>query len=117
MTTMEAVVAIIVGLFVAGGPASVYINARAAKKASISTDQAENNAIDNLAADLGIDERWRKYADELEDRLDERIARLEASLSAARRTTDIALAYAEVLRGHIQNRFPPPPPPWPQDIT
>lgn len=116
MTPTDAVVAIIVSLFVAGGPVVAWINARAAKQPRITTEQVEIQSTSTAAKELGIEDRWKEYADEVEERLDKRIAALEDSLKKSRESFDASMRYVEILREHIYKELPPPPPPWPSDI-
>lgn len=117
MTLVDAVVAIILSLFVAGGPVVALINARAAKKPEMTTNDAEIQTTSAAAKELGIEERWKKYADEVEVRLSNRIALLDKKLMDKTKAHDSMIQYAQVLRGHIIKQLPPPPPPWPDDIT
>ena len=116
MTPVDATVAIIVSLFVAGGPVVAWINARAAKRPQITTEQVEIQSTSAAAKELGIEDRWKEYADEVEKRLDKRIATLESTLKKSRETFDASMRYVEILREHIYKDLPPPPPPWPSDI-
>ena len=116
MTAMDAAVTIIVSLFLAGGPVVAWINARAAKQPRITTEQAEIQSTSTAAKELGIEDRWKEYADEVEQRLDKRIAALEQSLKKSRESFDASMRYVEILRDHIYKELPPPPPPWPSDI-
>ena len=116
MSTMDAAVTIIVSLFLAGGPVVAWINARAAKQPRITTEQAEIQSTSTAAKELGIEDRWKEYADEVEQRLDKRIAALEQSLKKSRESFDASMRYVEILRDHIYKELPPPPPPWPRDI-
>ena len=116
MIGQDAVVAIIVALFMAGGPVVVWIQTRAANRKEITPKQAEETMVTQAAEDLGISERWKNYADGIEDRLSERIKELEGSLNHSRHSKDVAIAYIDVLRSHIHNQKPPPPPPWPPGI-
>ena len=116
MSALDAAVAIIVSLFVAGGPVVAWINARAAKKPSITTEQVEIQSTSAAAKELGIEDRWKEYADEVEKRLDKRIAALEDALKKSRDNFEASMRYVEILRDHIYKELPPPPPPWPRDI-
>lgn len=116
MTTQELVVAVMVAFFAAGGPLVAWINARAASKPRVTTDQAEIEVVAKTAQDLGIEERWKKYADDVEDRLNERINDLESRLTRTRTSLDVSVEYNRVLRNHIHDELPPPPPPWPDGI-
>ena len=116
MSALDAAVAIIVSLFVAGGPVVAWINARAAKKPPITTEQVEIQSTSAAAKELGIEDRWKQYADEVEERLDKRIAALEDALKKSRDNFEASMRYVEILREHIYKELPPPPPPWPRDI-
>lgn len=116
MNAMDAAVAIIVSLFVAGGPVVAWINARAAKQPSITTEEVEIQSTSTAAKELGIEDRWKEYADEVEKRLERRIANLETNLVQSRKSFDAAMRYVSTLRDHIYKELPPPPPPWPSDI-
>lgn len=116
MNAMDAAVAIIVSLFVAGGPVVAWINARAAKQPRITTEQVEIQTTSEAAKELGIEDRWKEYADEVERRLDKRVANLEDTLKKSRESFDASMRYVEILREHIYKELPPPPPPWPSDI-
>lgn len=117
MSNVEAAVAIITTLFMAGGPIVAMINARAAKKPEITTFEADVNAVTETAKELGIEERWKKYADDLEARLTSQIQGLREDLLNNRRYTDSLAQYAEALRMQIQRGEGPPPLPWPDDFT
>lgn len=119
MTTLEAVVSIVAALLLAGGPVTTFINARAARQEKLSTAQGESNVIDAIAEDLGMtrEERWRDYADDIEKRMKIEMASLREAVNKARNSTDSAVAYIDVLRDHIYKQLPPPPPPWPDNLT
>ena len=117
MNPMDAAVTIIVSLFVAGGPVVAWINARAAKRPRLTTEQVEIQSTSTAAKELGIEDRWKEYADEVEERLDKRIAALEDALKKSRESFDASMRYIATLRDHIYKELPPPPPPWPNDIT
>ena len=116
MLDQDAVEAIILTLFMAGGPVVAWIQTRAANRKEITPHQVEEAVVSKAAEDLGIADRWKSYADDVEKRLDQRIKELELSLAATRHSKDRVIAYASELRSHIQKQEPPPPPPWPSDI-
>jgi hypothetical protein len=112
----DAVEAIILTLFMAGGPVVAWIQTRAANKKEITPKEVEETVVAKAAEDLGIADRWKSYADDVEQRLDQRVKELEESLTSTRQSKDRVMAYASVLRSHIQKQEPPPPPPWPSNI-
>lgn len=115
MTYPEMIAAIILALFAAGGPMVTWINARAAKKPTITTEEAEVTSVEQLVQDVGVEERWKIYSDDIEKRLNLRIDNLEEDLRRTRQSLDTAVRYAEALRVHIQLGLGPPPPEWPQE--
>lgn len=117
MNSTDAVVSILLTLFMAGGPVVAWINARAAKQPTITTKEVELQATTTAAKELGIEERWRAYADNIEVRLNARVDGLERELHETRLSRDRAYAYAAVLRGHIHEEKGPPAPPWPSDLN
>lgn len=116
MNNVDAVVAITIALFAAGGPLVAWINARAAGKPTITTEQVEMQVTETAAKDLGIEERWKSYADEVEKRMIARERSNKEDLARAREAFDAPMRYVEDLREHIYKELPPPPPPWPKDI-
>lgn len=116
MPAQDAVVAIIVALFMAGGPVVVWIQTRAANRKELTPQQADQAMAIKVAENVGIADRWMNYADGIEARLTERIDELEKSLGDERHAKDKAIAYINELRSHIHRHDPPPPPPWPPGI-
>ena len=116
MPAQDAVVAIIVALFMAGGPVVVWIQTRAANRKELTPQQAEETMAVKVAENIGIADRWMNYADGIESRLSERIDELEKTVSEERRSKDKAISYINDLRSHIHRHDPPPPPPWPPGI-
>ena len=116
MPAQDAVVAIIVALFMAGGPVVVWIQTRAANRKELTPQQADQAMAIKVAENVGIADRWMHYADGIEARLTERIDELEKTVGEERRSKDKAISYINDLRSHIHRHDPPPPPPWPPGI-
>lgn len=112
----EQVIAILIVVLGAGGPLVSWINSRAKDKAEITTDKAEADAVVAAVNDAGISKRWESYADDIEERLNRRILCLENELDKYRDSHNKLFEYAVSLRQHIISGYPPPPPPWPNDI-
>lgn len=120
LTPVEAITYVLVALFGVGGPVTVMLTQRAKKQQTVSTEQAEKDVVSSIAEEVGVIDKWNDYSvivQSIEQKLTERIDQLEESLRRTRKSLDVSLGYAEQLRVHVNKGLPPPPPPWPEDIT
>lgn len=127
-------------LVVAGAGLGHFLSARSAKIAAVTQAAAqvevaqrtaeatvavaekssEQSMIDQLQEELSgyraMAEANRKAADDRATAQDQRMERIEHENDLLRREREGYRSYAHVLRDHIIEELPPPPPAWPQNL-
>ncbi|WP_437582739.1 hypothetical protein ACSAGD_10765 [Paramicrobacterium sp. CJ85] len=104
-----------VALTAGGGVLGALITAKVQGRATeVAASQAEKSneqkMIDQLQEELA---GYRQRSDDRMTAQDVRMTALESDNKELRAQRDTYRDYAHVLRSHIYDQLPPPPPPWP----
>ncbi|WP_141898650.1 hypothetical protein [Paramicrobacterium agarici] len=96
---------------VVGALIAAKVQGRATDAAKAQAEKSnEQQMIDQLQEELA---GYRGRADDRMTAQDVRMTALEADNKELRAQRDTYRDYAHVLRSHIYDQLPPPPPPWP----